>query len=55
MLAAGPAWRPVKEQRPSLCVRVSVQPRKRRTGGEEVEEEAIERGCNCMGQCKVRL
>lgn len=59
MLDAGPVWRPVKEQKLSLCVRVSVQPktRRRRRGGEVEEEvEAVEGRCSrCMEQCRVRL
>lgn len=57
MLAAGPVWRPAKEQRLSLCVRVCVQPKTRRKGG-EVEEgaEAVEGLCSlCMGQCRATL
>lgn len=58
MLAAGHVWRSAKEQRLSLCVRVSVWPKKRRRRGGEVEEEveAVEgRRSLCMGQCRVRL
>lgn len=59
MLSAGHVWRPAKEQRLSLCVRVSVRHkrRRRRRGGEAEEEvEAVEGRCSlCMGQCRVRL
>lgn len=57
MLSAGHVWRPVKEHRLSLCVRVSVRPERRRRGG-EVEEGVgeVEGRCSlCMGQCRVRL
>lgn len=61
MLFAGHVWRRAKEQRLSLCVSVSVQPKRRtrRRGGEvEVEEEvgAVEGKCSLrMGQCRMRL
>lgn len=57
MLSAGHVWRHVKEHTLSLCVRVSVRPKRRRRGV-EVEEgvEAVEGRCSlCMGQCRVRL
>lgn len=57
MLSAGHVWRPAKEHRLSLCVRVSVQPKRRRRGGEVEEEvEAVGGRCSlCMGWCRVRL
>lgn len=58
MLDAGHVWRPVREQRLSLCVRVSAQPKMRKkTEVEVVEEvEAAEGRCSlCMGWGKRRL
>lgn len=60
IVSAGRVWRPAKEQRLSPCVRISVQPKRRkmrrRGVGVEEEEAAVEGRCSlCMGQGRVRL